>query len=88
MQAEDLFRKGRNPSALKIIFTPIWAFFKAYILRGYILYGLDGVIRSYIYAFSRLIRVAKAREKFQEEEYEKRNAAMSSQDDDGRGGVS
>jgi glycosyltransferase involved in cell wall biosynthesis len=88
MQAEDLFRKGRNPSALKIIVTPIWAFFKAYILRGYILYGLDGVIRSYIYAFSRLIRVAKAREKFQEEEYEKRNAAMSSQDDDGRGDVS
>ena len=85
MQAEDLFRKGRNPSALKIVFTPIWAFFKAYILRGYILYGLDGVIRSYIYAFSRLIRAAKAREKFQEDEYEKRNAQMSLNDNDGRG---
>lgn len=88
MQAEDLFRKGRNPSALKIIFTPAWAFFKAYILRGYILYGLDGVIRSHIYAFSRLIRVAKARERFQEEEYKKRIAEKSSKDADGRSGLS
>ena len=77
MQAEDLYRKGRNPSALRLIFTPPWAFFKAYILRGYIAYGLDGVIRSYIYAFSRLIRVAKAREKFQEEAYKKRKARSS-----------
>ena len=75
MQAEDLFRKGRNPGALRIVFTPVWAFFKAYVLRGYILYGLDGVIRSYIYAFSRLIRVAKAREKFQEEAYNRRASA-------------
>ena len=75
MQAEDLFRKGRNPGALRIVFTPIWAFFKAYVLRGYIFYGLDGVIRSYIYAFSRLIRVAKAREKFQEAAYASRHGA-------------
>lgn len=69
MQAEDQFRKGRNPGAAKIILTPLWAFFKAYVLRGYFRYGLDGVIRSYIYAFSRLIRLAKAREKFQEQHY-------------------
>lgn len=69
MQAEDLFRKGRNPGVAKVVLTPLWAFFKAYVLRGYFRYGLDGVIRSYIYAFSRLIRVAKAREKFQEEHY-------------------
>ena len=74
MQADDLYRKGRNPGALRVIFTPPWAFFKAYVLRGYIFYGLDGVIRSYIYAFSRLIRVAKARERFQEEAYRKRQA--------------
>ena len=73
--AADLFRKGRNPGTLRILFTPPWAFFKAYFLRGYIAYGVDGVIRSYIYAFSRLIRVAKAREKFQEEAYNKRIAA-------------
>lgn len=67
MQAEDLFRKGRNPGALKILFSPVWAFFKAFFLRGYYRYGVDGVIRSYIYAFSRLIRLAKARERFQAE---------------------
>ncbi|MEY4880425.1 MAG: hypothetical protein RJB62_1894 [Pseudomonadota bacterium] len=77
MQAEDLYRKGRNPGNLRIIFTPIWAFFKAYILRGYIFYGVDGVIRSYIYAFSRLIRAAKAREKFQEQDHIKRMALRS-----------
>ncbi len=75
MQAEDLFRKGRNPSALRILLEPPWAFFKAYFLRGYIAYGLDGVILSYIYAFSRLIRLAKAREKFQEHAYNERNIA-------------
>lgn len=69
MQAEDQFRKGRNPSAAKIVLTPLWAFFKAYVLRGYFRYGLDGVVRSYIYAFSRVIRLAKTREKFQEEQY-------------------
>jgi glycosyltransferase involved in cell wall biosynthesis len=74
MQAEDLYRKGRNFGALRIIFTPLWAFFKAYILRGYIAYGVDGIIRSYIYAFSRLLRAAKAREKFQEAAYKKRKA--------------
>ena len=77
MQAEDQFRKGRNPGAAKIVLTPLWAFFKAYVLRGYFRYGLDGVIRSYIYAFSRLIRLAKTREKFQEQHYRaaKREAA-------------
>lgn len=75
MQAEDLFKQGRNPSALRILFTPPWAFFKAYVLRGYVFYGLDGVIRSYIYAFSRLLRIAKAREKFQEAAYLKRKGA-------------
>ncbi len=69
MQAEDQFRKRRNPGAAKIVVTPLWAFFKAYVLRGYFRYGLDGVIRSYIYAFSRLIRLAKTREKFQEQQY-------------------
>lgn len=85
MQADDLYRKGRNPGALRIVVTPIWAFFKAYVLRGYILYGLDGVIRSYIYAFSRLIRVAKAREKFQEEAYKKKKTQglSSSSTDEG-----
>ncbi|HEX5280288.1 MAG TPA: glycosyltransferase family 2 protein [Micropepsaceae bacterium] len=79
MQAEDLFRKGRNPAAVKIVLTPIWAFFKAYVLRGYFRYGVDGVIRSYIYAFSRLIRLAKTRERFQEQHYQSAKREVSVQ---------
>ncbi len=69
LQAEDLYAKGRNPGVFKIVVTPFWAFFKAYVLRGYFMYGVDGVIRSYIYAFSRLVRLAKARERFQADHY-------------------
>jgi glycosyltransferase involved in cell wall biosynthesis len=77
MQADDLFRKSRNPGAMKIVLTPAWAFFKAYILRGYFRYGIDGVIRSHIYAFSRLIRLAKARERFQQERYAAENTGTA-----------
>lgn len=63
-QAEDLFRKGRNPSGLVLLLTPIFAFFKQYILRREFINGIDGVVVSYMYAFHRFIRVAKARERF------------------------
>ncbi|NTV94343.1 MAG: glycosyltransferase family 2 protein [Thiobacillus sp.] len=63
-QAEDLFRKGRNPSGLVLLLTPIFAFFKQFILRREFINGIDGVVVSYMYAFHRFIRVAKARERF------------------------
>ena len=66
LQAADLFRKGKNPSICKIIYTPFFAFFKCYFLKNYIFYGINGFIHSWIYAFGRTIRVAKAREKFQQ----------------------
>lgn len=65
-QADDLYAKGRNPSALMLIFTPPLAFLKSLLLRKEILNGVDGVIVSYMYAFQRFIRVAKARERFQQ----------------------
>lgn len=64
MQAEDSFKKGKNPSFLKISFTPIFAFFKAYVVRRYFIYGVDGVIYSCIFAFSRFAKVIKTRELF------------------------
>lgn len=64
MQAKDLFEKGRNPSTMRILIIPFYAFFKAYILRRHFIYGIDGFISSYIYAYSRLIRLAKTRELF------------------------
>ena len=69
MQAEDLFGKQRRFGAARIVATPLWAFFKAYLLRGYLFYGVEGIIQSYLYAFSRFIRAAKARERFQEDRH-------------------
>lgn len=72
-QAEDLFRKGRNPYCLVLLLTPVFAFFKQYILRREFINGIDGVVVSYMYAFHRFIRVAKARERFRLER--KRNTS-------------
>lgn len=72
IEAEDLYVKGRKPGLLRIVVAPTWAFIKAYLLRGNILYGVDGLVRSYVYAFARLVRIAKAREQFQKEEYRHR----------------
>jgi glycosyltransferase involved in cell wall biosynthesis len=67
-QAEDLFAKGRNPSAIELILVPPLAFLKQYLLRREFVNGVDGVIVSYMYTFQRFIRLAKARERFREEE--------------------
>lgn len=64
MQAEDNFRKGRNFGPLIVIFTPLLSFLRAYFLRGYMFYGIEGIADAQIYAFSRLLRVAKTRERF------------------------
>jgi len=67
-QAADLFAKGRNPSAVELVLVPPLAFLKQYLLRREFVNGVDGVIISYMYAFQRFIRLAKARERFREEE--------------------
>lgn len=64
-QAEDRFRKGRDPSWLTLLFTPPLAFLKCFILRREFVNGIDGVLISYMYAFQRFIRLAKTRERFQ-----------------------
>lgn len=66
MQAEDMVKRGRKPSAIRIISEPITAFFKAYFGKRYCLIGIDGFIESFIYAFARVIRLAKAREMWRE----------------------
>ena len=64
MQADDLYKRGRNPSSIRIIMEPFFAFFKAYILNRYFLLGLEGFIEAIIYSFARVLRLAKTREKF------------------------
>ena len=47
-----------------LLITPL-SFLKSLILRREILNGIDGVVVSYMYAFQRFIRLAKARGRFQ-----------------------
>ena len=70
MQAADMSAKGRRFGAVSIALIPVWSFFKAYILRGYIFYGVDGVTQSYLYAFAKLLRAAKTRERRDEARHE------------------
>lgn len=64
-QAEDLFRKNREPSLLALLLAPPLAFLKSYLLRREFVNGIDGIVISYMYAFQRFIRLAKTRERFQ-----------------------
>ena len=62
MQAKDALDKGKKVSAIKILLTPIFAFFKAYLIRRYCIYGFDGIIYSFLFAFSRFVKAIKIRE--------------------------
>lgn len=62
MQAEDSFKKGKSVSIFKIFFIPTFAFLKAYFVRRYFIYGFDGLIYSYLFAFSRFAKAIKTRE--------------------------
>ncbi len=64
MQAADSFKKGKNVSRTKIAVVPAFAFFKAYFVRRYFIYGFDGLIYSYLFAFSRFSKAIKTRELF------------------------
>ena len=69
MQAQDSFKKGKCPSILKIFLAPLVAFFKAYLIRRYFIYGCDGLIYSYLFAFSRFAKAIKTRELFQAQKF-------------------
>ncbi len=64
-QAEDRFRKGRNPSLPALLLIMPLAFLKSWLLRREFVNGTDGVVVSWMYAVQRFIRLAKTRERFQ-----------------------
>ncbi len=66
MQAQDALKKGKCPSVLKVFFIPTVAFLKAYFVRRYFIYGFNGLVYSYLFAFSRFAKAIKTREIFQE----------------------
>jgi len=62
MQAQSLYQSGRKISAARLLFEPLLSFSKAYFLRRYFLWGLNGFVEAVIYSFFRVLRLAKLRE--------------------------
>lgn len=62
MQAEDAIKRGKKISTIKILLTPTFAFLKAYFIRRYFIYGFNGLIYSYLFAFSRFAKMVKIRQ--------------------------
>ncbi|MEZ5691606.1 MAG: glycosyltransferase family 2 protein [Rickettsiales bacterium] len=60
MQAKELAAgKGMSLPRLRLVFEFSAAFVKSYFLRLYILRGVKGIIHANIYAFGRVMRIAK-----------------------------
>lgn len=64
-QAKDLKNLNRKPSTVRIATEIIFCFFKAFFIRRYFVFGFDGFVDSIIFAFARFIRLAKAREMYE-----------------------
>ena len=62
LQAIDAKAKNKKISFTKIFLSPLAAFFKAYFIRRYFIYGFDGLIYSALFAFSRFAKMIKIRE--------------------------
>lgn len=62
MQAQDMHKRGKKVSSLRLVFEAPVMFFKAYFGRGYWRFGSEGVVHSLFYAFARTMRLAKLRE--------------------------
>lgn len=63
LQAEDWITKKRpQPSTIRIIIEPWFAFLKSYFIRKYLFYGIDGFVSSLMYAYAKMLRLAKVRE--------------------------
>ncbi len=65
-QAKDMVSIRRKASNIRILFEFPLCFLKAFIIRRYFVFGMDGFVDSIIFAFARFIRMAKTREKFYE----------------------
>lgn len=54
LSAEEYFKKGKKPSLFKLVFNPLFAFIKMYIIKLSFLDGIQGFIAAssaYMYAF-------------------------------------
>jgi len=64
MLAQDLYKKGKKPSIMRLLFEPLTMFLKAYFIRRFCLYGSYGFVHSITHAYFRTARLAKTRELF------------------------
>lgn len=62
-QAKDWVKLNRKISKIRIVTEFPICFFKAFFIRRYFVFGLNGFVDSMIFAFARFLRIAKAREK-------------------------
>jgi len=62
LQAIDAINKGKSINIIQLITIAPISFIKNFIFRRNFLYGINGLIDSYIYAFSRFLKYAKIRE--------------------------
>lgn len=72
-QAHDMVAKGRRPGVARLLLEPWFAFVKAYVIRRYMIYGVDGFVQSVIYSFSKTLRLAKTRELWQQQKQNRQN---------------
>lgn len=61
-QATNLVEKGKKISNVRIIFELFATFLKAFFIRRYFVFGINGFVDSVIFAFARFLRLAKTRE--------------------------
>jgi glycosyltransferase involved in cell wall biosynthesis len=59
LQAESLYRKGRRPSTVKLLVSPVARFFKFYFLRAGFLDGIPGLVHICIGCFNSYMKYAK-----------------------------
>ena len=59
MQAVSLFEKGKKTNNAKIVFGPMFEFFKKYILKGGILDGYYGLVISILSGYYKFCKYAK-----------------------------
>lgn len=68
MLAEDMVKRGRKVSLLRLATEPFTAFFKGYFIKRHCLLGVDGIFEALLFSFMRTLRLAKARELWKERE--------------------
>jgi len=61
-QANDIMNSGREITSIRVVSEFFLWFVKAFFIRRYFVFGLDGFVDSMIFAFARFLRLAKARE--------------------------